>query len=210
VPFLCLLLAACGGGPLAESDLFGADVTSTSPLEREQAEGGLFGFAAAAERAASGPVASLPFGEVAKVCGLSKREMGTEVARSPGKTGFTLYDTDPSSIEPRPQFLTGFRDGCARQITASLALFGTAQVHETTRYNPLNSTAYSATDAAYEKIKNRVCGVGDGEFCPERKAKRMDRNAVFLSVYRDFGGAGQWMELFLHNRRLVAHATLGG
>ncbi len=210
MPLLCLLLAACGGGPLAGTDLFGAAVTSTAPLDGNESGEGPLGFAAAAERAASGPVASLPFGEVAKVCGMSEREMGTEVARSPGKTGFTLYDTDPSSITPRPQFLTGFRDGCARQITASLALFGTAQVHETTRYNPLNTTGYSATDAAYEEVKNRVCGVGNGEFCPERRAAKMERNAVFLSVYRDFGGAGQWMELFLHNRRLVAHATLGG
>lgn len=149
-------------------------------------------------------VAGLPFGRVATVCGLSRREMGTEVAKS---AGFRLFDTNPSGTQPRPQFITGFKDKCARQFTASLAMFGAADVHEATRYNPQNTKPYSQTDAAYETVKARVCGVGKGKPCPQRKAKRLARNAAFVSVYRGFGDNGEWLEMFLHDGRLKAFET---
>ncbi len=175
---------------------------------------GLFGTGAAPEAAATPtaglPVADLPFGDVVRVCGLPAAAMGTEVARSPGRRGYRLHDTDPASTTPRMQFITGFRDGCARQITASLAMFGSAQIHETTRYNPLNTNPYSPTDDAYETVKTRICRVGRGEFCPERRAARLDRDVVFLSVYRDFGDSDSWMELLLHKGELTAVSTLGG
>ncbi|MDF0603148.1 hypothetical protein P1J78_20575 [Psychromarinibacter sp. C21-152] len=185
----------------------GAMATSEAPSSGRGGFLGLFGGNDAP--AADGPVADLPFGKIATVCGLSRREMGEEVARS-GNGQFRLYDSAPDSVAPRAQFLTGFRDGCARKFTASLALFGTAQVHEATRYNPLNTNPYSETDEAYETVKTRVCRVERGAFCPERRAGRLDRQAAFLSVYRDFGGSGSWMELFLHDRELVAQSTLGG
>jgi len=189
-----------GAGPEVTTARF--ETQATEAPERR----GLF----AAPGTDAGPRADLPFGEVATVCKFSGRDLGKEVASSSSRPKFTLYDTQPDSIEPRTQFITGFKDGCARQFTASLALFGTAQVHETTRYNPLNTNPYSATDEAYEKVKNRICRVGRGAFCPDRPAKRLNRDAAFLSVYRTFGGSGTWMELFLHKGRLVSHSTMGG
>ncbi len=150
-----------------------------------------------------------PFGAVFEACGVSKRQMGVEVARSPGVGQYRLYDSEPSSLAPRAQFITGFKDGCARQFTASLALFGSAAVHEATRYNPLNTSPYSGTDIAYEKVKSRVCRVRRGEFCPQDKIDRLEREAAFVSVYRSFGTTGEWMELFLHKGQLVAHQTQG-
>ena len=168
--------------------------------------------AAAAPRpdtgAADGPVANLPFGEVVRVCGLSRRERGTEVDRTKSGSGFKLYDTNPASTQPRTQFITGFKDGCARQFTASLALFGSAEVHEATRYNPLNTNPYSETDTAYERIKNRICRVRDGQPCPDARAGRLDRDTAFVSVYRGFGDTGLWLEMFLHKGELVAYQTL--
>ncbi len=159
-------------------------------------------------RAAGGPAADLPFGEVVRVCGLKRRERGTEVDRTEGGSGFTLYDTDPTSTQPRTQFISGFKDGCARQFTASLALFGSAKVHEATRYNPLNTKPYSETDAAYERVKNRICRVRDGQPCPEARAGRLDSQTAFVSVYRGFGDTGLWLEMFLHKGELVAYQTL--
>lgn len=164
-------------------------------------------FGGAMSRSDAPPGTVLPFGEVAKVCGVSGRALGAEVARSDGRRGYRLYDTAPGSTAARTHYLTGFKDGCARQFTAALALFGTAQVHETTRYNPANKIPYSETDEAYEVVKRQVCGVGRGAFCPEAKAAWMDREAAFLSVYRDFGVSAHWMEIFLHGGRLVAHAV---
>lgn len=150
----------------------------------------------------------LPFGQVVTACGLGKRDMGVEVARSPGPGTYRLYDTNPASVAPRTQFITGFRDGCARRFTASLALFGTPAVHEATRYNPANQASYSQTDRVYEQVKRRVCGVRQGEFCPEDRIARMEREAAFVSVYRNFGDTGQWMEMFLHDRELAAHEVV--
>ncbi|MDJ0627792.1 MAG: hypothetical protein QNJ44_05995 [Rhodobacter sp.] len=190
-------------------------VSDAPPVEAEESprrRGGLFGrnrrTADTGMAAPTAPAGPLPFGTVAEACGLSKREMGTEVARSPGAGKYRLYDTEPSSIAPRTQYVTGFRNGCARKFTASLALFGSAEVHEATRYNPLNANPYSNTDEAYEKVKSRVCGVRRGEFCPVNRIARLERDAAFVSVYRDFGSTGEWMELFLHKGQLVTYQTL--
>ncbi|MCP3968945.1 MAG: hypothetical protein GY717_01220 [Rhodobacteraceae bacterium] len=159
----------------------------------------------------AGPVAAapglLPFGQVLRACGVKRSDMGKVVARTNSAGGFKLHDPNPSSAEPRSQFLTGFRDGCARQFTASLALFGSPSVHEATRYNPLNTNPYTATDTAYEKIKNRICGVRKGEFCPDKRATRLEKAAAFVSIYRGFGDTGEWMEIFLHKGQLVTYET---
>ncbi len=203
------------GFPNAETQA-SVDTSETSPDPDRQPR--LFGFLSNRGRdetlnnpdpsGAFGPGVLLPFGKVVKACGLSKREMGTEVARSQGSGTFRLYDTAPSSTAPRAQFLTGFKDRCARQFTASLALFGSAEVHEATRYNTLNKNPYSSTDDAYERIKTRVCGVRRGAFCPENRIDKLSRDTAFVSVYRTFGGTDAWLELFLHKGELVAHQTL--
>lgn len=163
--------------------------------------------ALAALTPAGSPVAGLPFGQIARVCGVAPRKLGIEVARSEGAGTYRLIDSDPSSIAMRPQFITGFKDNCARQFNAALALFGTSAVHEATRYNPLNTNPYSETDAAYETVKLRLCGARSGKPCPERKANRLARKTAFVSVYRGFGDSGDWLEMFLHNGEVVAYAA---
>lgn len=139
-----------------------------------------------------------------RACDVGPRALGQEVARAPGG-GFRLYDTDPGATVPRTQYLTGFRDGCARRFTAALALFGSPQVHEATRYASGNDTPYLPTDIAYEKVKNRICGVRRGEFCPETRTSRLARQATFLTAYPDFGDAGEWLEAFLFKGQLAAY-----
>jgi hypothetical protein len=150
-----------------------------------------------------GVVSDLPFGEIVTVCDVPKSEMGKEVARSHGAGKYRLLDTDPTSEGLRPQFLTGFKDGCARQFSAALALFGSASVHEATRYNPLNESPYSRSDIAYEKLKDRICGVRRGVHCPENRVARLDREVAFVSVYKGFGDNGQWLEIILNKGKVV-------
>jgi hypothetical protein len=194
--------------PSRRPRLFGGVFRRTPGEVRNRATADAPPAAAARVDTAVGPGVLLPFGQVAKVCGLSVRGMGTEVDESRGASTYRLFDTSPSSTGPRTQFLTGFKDGCARQFTASLALFGSAEVHEATRYNPLNTNPYSPTDDAYERIKTRICGVGRGQFCPEARIARLSRDTAFVSVYRSFGGTDTWLELFLYKGDLVAHQTL--
>ena len=152
------------------------------------------------------PIGDLPFGTVVKACGVNRRAMGTEVARH-SETGFRIFDTDASGTAPRTQYLVGFKDGCPRQFTASLALFGSPDVHEATRYNDSNSKPYSETDEAYETIKNRVCRVRRGEHCADNKIKQLNRQAAFVSVYQSFGVPGPWVEMFLNRGQLAAYQT---
>ncbi|KMW60030.1 hypothetical protein AIOL_000180 [Candidatus Rhodobacter oscarellae] len=153
----------------------------------------------------AGP-APLRFGEVRLACDAQKRDLGREVARSPGPGTYRLYDTQPNGIEPRVQFITGFKDKCPRQFLGALALFGSAQVHEAKRYDRRNKTAYSATDNAYEAAKRRACGVGKGKPCPEGRYDRLIRDVGFLTVYPSFGATRPWMEIIMTGgNRAVTH-----
>ena len=197
--------------PVAAAETF-PEEPATGPVARV---GWLFGRTSSADGSAetsassdaapvNGVIQGLSFGEVKTICGVSKRELGREVAQSPGSGKYRLYDSDPSSTALRPQFLTGFRDKCARQFSASLVMFGSSEVHEATRYNPLNTNPYSTTDQAYEKTKSKVCGVRPGKNCPENRISRLARNSAFVSVYRGFGDSGDWLEMFLNNGDVAA------
>lgn len=147
------------------------------------------------------------FGAFAPVCGLRKGEMGIEVAQSPGEGTYRLYDTAPSSALPRLQYVTGFKDGCARQFYAALALFGEPVVHETKRYDRSNKRPYSVADEAYEKVKARVCRVARGEFCPENRLGRLGRDVALLTAYPSFGGNAEWMDVVLFKGTVAGYAV---
>ncbi|SER80781.1 hypothetical protein SAMN04490244_10356 [Tranquillimonas rosea] len=153
--------------------------------------------------------ADLPFGQVARACGVRGRNLGTEVSRAPedGRAQYRLYDTAPGQTGPRTQYITGFDDNCPRRITAALVTFGSADVHETTRYETANTSPYSPTDDAYEDIKARVCGVRAGAACPADRSDRIAREAVFVSAYPRFGASNRRLELLLHGGDLVAEAA---
>ena len=139
----------------------------------------------------------------AKACEVKKRDLGTQVALA---GGYKLYDTAPESITPRAQYLIGFKDGCPRRFSAALALFGSAQVHEAKRYAARNTSAYTATDNAYEVAKRRACGVGKGKPCPEGRYDRLIRDVGLLTVYPSFGTTRPWMEIIMTGgKRAVTH-----
>ncbi|SLN45115.1 hypothetical protein PSA7680_02295 [Pseudoruegeria aquimaris] len=184
-----------GGGTAA------ADADPETPATRRLEE---FGVAAEATEGAA-PIGPLAFGEMRKVCGVRGKALGKEVDRFPETgRGFRLYDSAPGSTAPRLHSVTGFKDGCARQFTAGLAMLGAPLTHETLRYDPLvKSIPYSQTDTAYEQIKRSVCGKGRGKPCEGNGAKRMEKTTAFITVYERFGGASH-TEILIHDGKVVA------
>ncbi|WP_224825313.1 hypothetical protein [Cognatishimia sp. MH4019] len=148
----------------------------------------------------------LPYGTLARVCGLRGADLGTEVARYPERgRGYRLYDTNPSSTGLRTHFVTGFKDNCARQFTAALAIFGETETHEAVRYDRSNrDLAFTETDTAYEKLKSRVCRVGRETPCSDRRRAALDKNTVFVSVYERFLGNPRWADMLLHDGQVLA------
>ncbi|WP_052245404.1 hypothetical protein [Halocynthiibacter namhaensis] len=143
-----------------------------------------------------------------RVCGTTASQRGEEVDRAPGQ-GVRLFDTNPNSSAPRDFYLTGFDDGCARKFTAALALLGAPEVHEAVRYdNMLRSRNWSDVDNAYERYKNRTCGVSKGEHCPEDRLRRLNRNLAFLTVYDRFGYSGARSELLIWKGDVVAREVV--
>ncbi|WP_457646231.1 hypothetical protein [Profundibacter sp.] len=151
------------------------------------------------------PGTVLPFGEIGVVCGLRGQAMGKEVDRFPAKgKGYRLYDSNPSSTLPRTHYLTGFKDGCARQFTASLVLIGSPVLHEQMRYDPSNKDIpVTEADKAYERIKRRICKVAKGEPCPEKHVAALEKGMAFVTLYERFGSNASWEEVLLHNGQIA-------
>lgn len=157
------------------------------------------------------PGTVLPYGEVARVCDIPKRDMGTEVASYPERRPqYRVYDSAPGSTAPRGFYVTGFPDGCARQFTAAMAMFASPGMHEQLRYGaPAESLPYSDTDQAYETIKRRVCGVGRNTPCGNRMGQ-LERDTAFVTVYERFGSNARWATILLHDGQVVARDTKSG
>ncbi|WP_417725615.1 hypothetical protein [Salipiger sp.] len=152
-----------------------------------------------------GPGTTLPFGEMARLCGVPEHALGTRIATYPEnrRNGYALYDTAPGGSGARTLFLTGFPDGCARQLTGALAMFGSAEMHEELRYGPAGKTLpRSTTDAAYEKVKAGVCKVASGKPCG-RALSRLEKDTAFVTVYPAFGSRN-WLDILLHDGAVVA------
>ena len=146
----------------------------------------------------------LPYGVLARVCDVPDRQLGTRVERYPEQGGtYALYDSEPGNTAPHTFYLTGFDDGCARQFTAALALFGSPETHEQLRYGlPSKVQPYSTTDAAYETLKSRVCRVGKGKPCGSAMP-RLARDTTFVSVYETFGSNPEWKTILLHDGQVI-------
>lgn len=189
-----------------------------TPPAGEPASEGLAGLFRAAMPAASGAAGGadiapevargtlLPYGALARVCNLRRADLGKEVDRYPERgRGYRLYDTNPSSTGLRTHYVTGFDDNCARQFTAALALFGTTETHEAVRYDRSNKDLpFTETDNAYETLKTRVCRVGKGKPCSERRRSALDKSTVFVSVYERFLGNPRWADMLLHDGKVLA------
>ena len=147
------------------------------------------------------PGTVLPYGELATVCGLRARNLGRAVE---SVAGYTIYDSDPGNAAARTHFVTGFDDGCARQFSAALVLFGDVGTHEFLRYSPTHSgVPYSQTDLAYEAIKAQFCRVSSRQPCGNR-LESLGRNTAFMTIYPRFGGSGGWFEVLLHGGNVAA------
>jgi hypothetical protein len=159
--------------------------------------------AMAQERIAPGTM--LPYGVVGVICDMPKGAMGRKIAQYPDTAPrHVLYDSAPDTATPRSFYLTGLTDGCARQFTAALAMFGTVRMHEKLRYGlPAEVQPYSDTDKAYETLKVRICGVDRRDPCGER-VSRLEADTVFLSIYEHFGDNARWSNLLLHGGVVLA------
>lgn len=159
-----------------------------------------------------GAGAVLPFGEIARVCGLRNSQLGTRVDTG---SGFDVYDTIPNSTAPRPFYITGFNDNCARTFTGAVVVTGDVETHEFVRYRPSNERLdYTTTDNAYEALKASVCRVGRGQPCGER-LDRLDRNTHFITVYNFFGGTfsavpTRWAQILVHDGEVLAMSIKDG
>jgi len=207
------LLTQAMAGDLSEGPdvLPAAMATSAAPALR----GGLFGRFGSGGSAAprTGPDAAeivfgttLPAGQIATVCGVSPATLGTPVGTS---SGYTVYDSAPGSTALRTHYVTGFGDGCVRQVTAALALFGDVGTHEGLRYSAGTAgLPYSTTDTAYEQLKARFCRVAAGTPCGARIDRLAERTA-FLSLYSTFGTATEWDDILFSDGAVIAMDTKG-
>lgn len=206
---------AAGATPSAHGD--GAE-GSDEPQYRGrggQARTGVFAGNKTARR--SGPDAReaapdevLPFGQVARACHIKRGDLGFEVGQYPVRRAkYHLYDSDPGNPGLNSFYITGFSDGCPRQVTAALAVFGAPSMYEALRYGlPEDARTGRETDRAYEKIKSRVCGVSRNKPCGNR-VDRMDRGTVFVSLYNRFEGADGWINILIHDGEMLAMAPGG-
>ncbi|MBM2293976.1 hypothetical protein JQX22_18750 [Sulfitobacter pseudonitzschiae] len=151
--------------------------------------------------------AVLPYGTIARVCDANPKQLGTRIDKAPVRgNGFTLYDSDPQSTSARTFYVTGFSDGCPRQFTAALAMFGAPSMHEQLRYGqPSDEYPYSDTDKAYEKVKSQVCRVGKRKPCGSA-ISRLEQDTVFISTYEHFGNNARWSDILLHDGQVMAAA----
>lgn len=149
---------------------------------------------------------TLPYGKIATVCDVSPAQLGKKVDQYPARgKGYTLYDSNPTAEGLRTHYLTGFKDGCARQFTSALALFGSVETHQTVRYKKSNSDLpYSNSDTAFENVKSNVCKVGKGTPCSENGTAKLDKNMVFVSVYERFGTNPRWADILLYKGTVLA------
>ncbi len=153
------------------------------------------------------PGMTVPFGQLARVCGAQPARTATLVDKAARKgRGYALYDTAPDSTGPRTFYVTGFSDSCPRQFTAALAMFGDPAFHEQLRYGlPADEYPYSTTDKAYETLKRRVCNVGRTKPCGTR-IDRLSRNTTFISAYENFTDNARWADMLLHDGAVLATA----
>ncbi|MEO0391187.1 MAG: hypothetical protein AAF218_09645 [Pseudomonadota bacterium] len=150
--------------------------------------------------------AVLPFGEIARSCAAKRQALGRKVDKAARTQGYTLFDSDPDSTAPRTWYVTGFDDGCPRQFTAALAMFGAPSMHEQLRYGlPAEQYPYSDTDKAYETIKTRICGVPRRKPCG-RQIAAVERTTVFISAYESFEDNVRWADMLLHDGAVMASA----
>lgn len=149
----------------------------------------------------------VPFGEIRRNCTVKTSQMGTRISDA---SGYEVYDTNAKALGSRTHFLTGFRDGCARQFSGSVVMLGDVGTHEMFRYTNVGlKRPYSTTDEAYELIKASFCRVGRGEPCGKR-IDRLAKTTTFLTVYETLATRSRWANTLVHRGEIVAEDVHGG
>ncbi|MFD2739789.1 hypothetical protein ACFSUD_09435 [Sulfitobacter aestuarii] len=150
--------------------------------------------------------ADLPFGEVARVCDARGRDLGVKVEQAAVR-GFALWDSRPGAAGARRYYITGFRDGCPRQLTAATVILSTPSDYEQFRFGPAAANLpYAKTDAAYDAVKRQVCGTGRRKPCGGR-INRLDRSMFSVSSYRSLDDNARWFEALVHDGAVLASAV---
>lgn len=181
--------------------LFGRNTNNWAPLSRMGPDG---------TGVADG--ALLKFGEIARVCGLHNDDLGRQIDNG---GGFRIFDTIPNSNVPRPFYISGFDDNCARMFTGAVVVTGDVETHEFVRYQTSNKRIdYTTTDNAYETLKASVCRVGRGQPCGAR-TQRMNVNTHFITVYSFFAGTysavpSRWAQILIHDGDVLAMSIKDG
>lgn len=217
---LLAALGACSGvdrgnGNVTESK---ASLTEQSTQSGDKSKRGWFAFKAktndvsgqasepAADVAAPLPSGPLSFGEVRKLCGKDARVAGKIVNSLPG--GIKIIDSNPKATGARPFYIKGLNDKCAREISAALIEVGPPSTYEFMRLNGPKSQKLGRTDAAYDTIKTKTCGVSKSQPCGTKIAQ-LDRNTAFVTYYKTFGSSRQWANLLIHKGALIASDVKG-
>tara|TARA_R110002049_G_scaffold29972_1_gene101881 strand:+ start:58136 stop:58897 length:762 start_codon:yes stop_codon:yes gene_type:complete len=173
---------------------------------------GLFGGGSAQPEDASDDVAfgtRLPFGQVARVCAAVGEKLGAKVKDGSAR-GYQLFDSAPGGAGARTFYITGFSDGCPRQLTAANVLLGAPSFYEQLRYGPGGENLpYGETDKAYDTVKSLVCGAGRGKPCG-RKIGKLDKTTFFVSAYEHRGDNARWSEVLVHDGAVMAAAVKSG
>ena len=189
------------------------DAPQTAPPRRRMGGLlGLFGGGSGSVPAGDGPDARdvafgtvLPHGEIARVCAAKGKPLGqlVEAARA---RGFALHDSAPGMTGARTFYITGFSDGCPRQLTAGAAMLSDASSYESYRFGSAAGTLpRAATDAAYDRVKSGVCRVGAAAPCG-RKIGKLDASTFFVTAYTGWPGDGHWSEYLIHDGAVMAAA----
>ncbi len=188
------VLTGCAD-PLAQIDLM-------SNVDGQSERG--IGFIGTSDATGSNDVTAddkVPFGQLARNCTVRKRDMGTKID---SVSGYDIYDTKPGATGLHTFFIDGFRDGCARQLSGALIIFGDVGTHELVRYADVGiDQPYTITDEAYEVIKASFCRAGRTEPCG-RRIDRLSKTTSFVTIYESFADNARWVDALLHKGEVVA------
>ncbi len=147
--------------------------------------------------------AVVPYGTVARSCASKRQPLGRKI-ESASASGYDLYDTNPGAAGARTFYITGFDDGCPRQLTAAHVLLGAPSLYEQLHYGPAGQhLKFGATDKAYEKVKGKVCGVRKGKPCGAKMSK-LERDTFFVNSYERLDDNTRWSELLVHDGQVLA------
>lgn len=144
----------------------------------------------------------IPYGEIARSCASKRQKLGRKVETS--AAGYKVFDTKPGTTGLRTFYITGFGDGCPRQVTASHVLLGAPSFYEQLHYGPAGQhLAFGETDEAYEKVKGRVCGARRGKPCGGNMRK-LERSTFFINTYAQPKDNTSWSEMLIHEGEVMA------